>query len=225
MEKALTNAFNTAGIHICKMKNIDKTKEQLISELEENSKLFGEIEAAYLQYKSAIEKLLSFEKALETMQLGVTFTDLDGKILYINPADSKMHGYTVEDVKDKNVRILAPSEIWDPLSIQKITSMKRWKRESINMRKDKSTFPVQLMSDVVTNSEGEPVGVVTTCEDITERKEMEKEIRERIVELEEFYEMSVGRELRMKDLKKEIKKLRADSENNSDSFSNYLKET
>ncbi len=207
------------------MKNIDKTKEQLISELEENSKLFGEIEASYLQYKAAIEKLLFYEKALETMQLGVTITDLEGKILYINPADSKMHGYTVEELEDKNVRILAPSEIWDPLSIQKITSMKRWKRESINRRKDDSTFPVQLMSDVVTNSEGEPVGVVTTCEDITERKEMEKEIRERIVELEEFYEMSVGRELRMKDLKKEIKKLKVESENNSDDFSNYLKET
>ncbi|MEN8262982.1 MAG: PAS domain S-box protein [Nitrospirota bacterium] len=145
------------------MKNIDKTKEQLICELEENSKLFGEIEASYLQYKAAMEKLLSFEKALETMQLGVTITDLDGKILYINPADSIMHGYTVEELEDENVRTLAPPEIWDPLSIQKITSMKRWKRESINNRKDGSTFPVQLMSDVVTNSEGEPVGVVTTC--------------------------------------------------------------
>ncbi len=225
MEKARTNALNAAGTHINKMKNIDKTKEQLISELEENNKLFGEIEASYLQYKSAIEKLLSFEKALETMQLGVTITDLDGKILYINPADSKMHGYSVEELEDENVRIFAPSEIWDPLSIQKITSMKRWKRESINRRKDDSTFPVQLMSDVVTSSEGEPVGVVTTCEDITERKEMEKEIRERIVELEEFYEMSVGRELRMKDLKKEIKKLKEESESNSDDFSNYLKET
>ena len=207
------------------MSNINKTKEQLINELEENRKLIGEIETSYLQYKTAIEKLLSFEKALETMQLGVTITDPEGKILYINPADSKMHGYTVEKLKDEDVRILAPSEIWDPLSIQKITSMKRWKRESINKRKDGSTFPVQLMSDVVNNSEGEPIGVVTTCEDITERKEMEKEIRERIVELEEFYEMSVGRELRMKDLKKEIKKLRAESDNNSDDFSNYLKET
>ncbi|MEN8262981.1 MAG: hypothetical protein ABFR82_05920 [Nitrospirota bacterium] len=54
---------------------------------------------------------------------------------------------------------------------------------------------------------------------------MEKEIRERIVELEEFYEMSVGRELRMKELKKEIKKLKVESDNNSDDFSNYVKET
>ena len=186
------------------------TKEELINELQESNRRVDEIEKAYLQYKTPMEKLLSFEKALETMQLGVTITDLEGKILYINPADSAMHGYTVEELKDENVRILAPADMWDPLSMEKITSMKRWKRESVNRRKDGSHFPVQLMSDLVTNSEGEPIGIVTSCEDITERKEMEKEIRERIVELEDFYEMSVGRELRMKDLKKEIKKLKAE---------------
>ncbi len=186
------------------------TKEELINELQENSRRVNEIEKAYLQYKTPLEKLLSFEKALETMQIGVTITDLEGKILYINPADSAMHGYTVEELKDENVRILAPPDMWDPMSLEKITSMKRWKRESVNRRKDGSNFPVQLMSDVVANSEGEPIGIVTSCEDITERKEMEKEIRERIVELEGFYEMSVGRELRMKDLKKEIKKLKAE---------------
>ena len=188
------------------MKHKNKTEE----ELQENIRRVSEIETSYLQYKTSVEKLLSFEKALETMQLGVTITDLEGKILYINPADSIMHGYTLEELKDDNVRLLAPTDTWDPMSIEKITSMKRWKRESINRRKDGSHFQVQLMSDLVTNSKGEPIGIVTTCEDITERKEMEKEIRERIVELEDFYEMSVGRELRMKDLKKEIKKLKAE---------------
>ena len=186
------------------------TKQELINELQESSRRVNEIEKAYLQYKTPMEKLLSFEKALETMQLGVTITDLEGTILSINPADPIMHGYTLKELKDENVRILAPADMWDPMTIEKITSMKRWKRESVNRRKDGSHFPVQLMSDLVTNSEGEPIGIVTSCEDITERKEMEKEIRERIVELEDFYEMSVGRELRMKDLKKEIKKLKAE---------------
>jgi PAS domain S-box-containing protein len=192
------------------MKHKNKTKEELINELQENIRRVTEIETLYLQYRTAVGKLRSFEKALETMQLGVTITDLEGKILYINPSDSINHGYTVEELKDKNVRILAPAETWDPMSIEKVTSMKRWKRESINRRKNGSHFPVQLMSDVVTDSQGEPIGIVTTCEDITERKEMEKEIRERIVELEDFYEMSVGRELRMKELKKEIRNLKAE---------------
>ena len=37
------------------------------------------------------EQLLSLRKAVETMQLGVTITDLDGKIRYSNPAEAKQH--------------------------------------------------------------------------------------------------------------------------------------
>jgi hypothetical protein len=49
---------------------------------------------------------------------------------------------------------------------------------------------------------------------ITERKKAEKSLKssekeliKRVKELEEFYKMAVGRELRMKQLKNEIKKL------------------
>ena len=46
--------------------------------------------------------------------------------------------------------------------------------------------------------------------DITERKKAREEIDNRIKELEEFYEMAVGRELKMKSLKEEVEKLKAD---------------
>ncbi len=35
---------------------------------------------------------LRLEKAVETMQIGVTVTDLDGRIVYCNPSDASMHG-------------------------------------------------------------------------------------------------------------------------------------
>jgi hypothetical protein len=76
------------------------------------------------------------------------------------------------------------------------------------MRKDGNIFPVRLMSDVIKNSEGTPVGIVTTCEDITDRKRIENEVKDRIKELETFYEAAVNRELKMKELKKEIKYLK-----------------
>ncbi len=119
-----------------------------------------------------------------------------------------MHGYTAEEVKDKDVTSFAPVKNRKPLTVKDITSMKRWKRESVNIRKDGNIFPVHLMSDVIKNSEGTPVGIVTTCEDITDRKRMENEIKERIKELETFYEAAVNRELKMKELKKEIKELK-----------------
>jgi PAS domain S-box-containing protein len=48
--------------------------------------------------------------------------------------------------------------------------------------------------------------------DITERKQAEKEVQKRIKELEEFYDMAVGRELKNIELKKEIKKLKEELE-------------
>ncbi len=40
--------------------------------------------------------------------------------------------------------------------------------------------------------------------DITERKKAEVEIKKRVKELEDFYDMAVGRELRMIELKDKI---------------------
>ena len=120
--------------------------------------------------------LLSLQKAVETMQIGVTITDRNGKIIYINPADAEMHGYRVEELMGKDARIFAPPHIWKAKSPQSM--LMRFRRETMNTRKDGSTFPVQLMSDVVTDAEGEVFAVITTCEDISERKKNEETIKQ-----------------------------------------------
>ncbi len=192
------------------LRDEDRTEEQLLIELQETRRKLRETESLYRKHRQAAETLRFFEKALETMQLGVTITDLERKIIYVNPADASMHGYSVDELRGENVRMFAPAETWKPLTEEQILSMKRWKRESINRRKDGTSFPVQLMSDVVTDAVGKPIGIVTTCEDITERKNMERELKERVEELEKFYEMAVGRELRMKELKEEIRKMKSE---------------
>lgn len=107
------------------------------------------------------------------MQMGVTITDANGKIIYANPADAEMHGYRTDELIGRDARFFSPSEIWrgmpDPMQ-------KRYKRESTNVRKDGSTFPVYLMSDAVTDADGRVLFVVTTCKDITERKRNEEVI-------------------------------------------------
>jgi len=59
----------------------------------------------------------------------------------------------------------------------------------------------------IKDENGRVLSVIEVGRDITERKKMEKEVKERIEELEKFYEMAIGRELRMKELKDEIKRL------------------
>lgn len=148
------------------MKDKNKTPSHLLRELTKIKE----------KYKKTNESLIFFKKALETMQLGVTITDPKGKILYCNPAEAEMHLYPARELIGKNVREFAPSHLWNPLTITKITAMNRWKRESTNTRKDNSLFPVKLMSDVVKNKRGRPIGIVTTCEDITYYKKSEAKI-------------------------------------------------
>lgn len=118
------------------------------------------------------------DTAVENMQLGVTVTDLTGRIAFMNPADAAMHGYAVEELAGRDVRVFAPPGTARRMTAEQIERIKTWRRETVNVRKDGTLFPVQLMSDVVRNAEGEAIGVVTTCEDITQRKLAERALWE-----------------------------------------------
>ncbi len=116
------------------------------------------------------ETLLQLKKAVETMQIGVTITDINGRIIYSNPADARMHGYTREELTGSHSHVFAPSESRRSLKWEQVKSMSSWRRESANVRRDGSLFPVHLWSDAVVDDDGEPIGIVTICEDITDRK-------------------------------------------------------
>lgn len=138
------------------------------------------------EHKKLEEQLLQLQKAVENMQLGVTVTNLQGKILYTNPAEAKMHGYDVSDLIGQDVGVLAPPTLRQPVSLEEI---KRWKgsvRESVNIRKDGSLFPVWLMSEIVRDPNGEPTAFVTSCEDITERKRAEEALRQSEIKYREL---------------------------------------
>jgi two-component system cell cycle sensor histidine kinase/response regulator CckA len=123
---------------------------------------------------AALEDLRRLHKAVETMQVGVTITDLAGRVVYVNPAEASMHGYDVREYVGQAARSLSPRQDWRPLSAEQLRTLRKWQRERVRQRRDGSTFPVLLMSDVVTDAEGEPVGIVTVCEDITERRRAEE---------------------------------------------------
>jgi hypothetical protein len=60
---------------------------------------------------------------------------------------------------------------------------------------------------VKVDEDGTPVSVVGGLVDIEDRKAAESEEQERLAQLEQFQRLTVGRELRMIELKKEIEYL------------------
>jgi diguanylate cyclase (GGDEF)-like protein/PAS domain S-box-containing protein len=128
--------------------------------------------------ETAEARLQRLEKALDTMQVGVTITDAERRILYVNRAEAEMHGYSKEELFGEKASIFAPKRLHaKPIPPPQLKTICSWQRESVNIRKDGSTYPVEILSDLVTDSQGEPIGIVSISRDITEKKEWEEALR------------------------------------------------
>ena len=163
----------------------------LITRLEETGRhlerLDGELKEANHERHKAQEELIPLRKAVDIMQLGVTITDMQRKILYTNIADARMHGYDVEELIGRDVRIFAPASTHKDLMPEDVQNMTNWSRESVNCRKDGSVFPVRMTSDIVRDVKDgvlSNIAIVATCEDISERKCSEEalRLRQRVIE-------------------------------------------
>ncbi len=128
-----------------------------------------------LERVTALVRMRRLEKAVETLELGVTITDTKGRILYTNPAEAELHGYRVEELIGKDVSVFMPAS-WQPAP-GRPHQLASWRRETVNVRRDGTIFPVQLLSNPVTHADGAPIGTVTCCEEITERKRLEQALR------------------------------------------------
>jgi len=131
----------------------------------------------------AEQELRILKHAIETIPVGVTITSPEGKIIYTNPAEANMHSYTVDELVGQNPRLLAPPEVWNKEAID-LADYVSSSRESVNIRKNGEVFPVYLVSTAVFGHDGHPLGVISVCEDITARKEVEALLRKQHAAME-----------------------------------------
>jgi diguanylate cyclase (GGDEF)-like protein/PAS domain S-box-containing protein len=122
------------------------------------------------------DNLRMLKEAVDCLPIGITLSDVSGKIIYSNPAEAEIHGYSPEELIGKDANEFAPQSQRKPLTSDQMNSMGLLKRESVNIRKSGEAFPVQLTSLAVRSCDGRCLGIVTTCEDITSQKETERKI-------------------------------------------------
>jgi PAS domain S-box-containing protein len=122
--------------------------------------------------KQTEDSLRLLKEAVEALPIGITIINTEEKIIYINPAESEMHGYPMDEIIGKDARMFAPRESWNPMAFEQLHAMGIYKRESMNIRLNGEVFPAQLTSIAVRDVSGTPIGIITACEDITERKQM-----------------------------------------------------
>jgi PAS domain S-box-containing protein len=144
------------------------------------------VETIVYQTATAIQKARLFQEinqlnqAIQSSNDAILTTDLNGKITQVNPAFTKMSGYTEEEIIGKTPAILNSGvqskefyqELWKSILAGEI-----WRSELINKRKDGTLYTIDQTILPVRNEEGKLIGFLATERDITENKQAESQLR------------------------------------------------
>jgi PAS domain S-box-containing protein len=146
----------------------------------------------------AEEELLKFKMGIERSNEAMFLTDINGTIVYANPAFEKIYGYSREETLGKTPRILKsgtlPHEVykqfWDTLLAKKVVT-----GEIINKTKDGRLLNTESSSNPILDKNGNVTGFLAIQHDVTERKLSEvalQESEERYRKLVEFSPDTIG---------------------------------
>ncbi len=146
------------------------------------------------QKKSERQLLLSekkYQRLYETTQDGIMARDLNGKMIDCNLAYAKMLGYSKKELKHMAIRQLIPEKWLDQREritekVLRIGHSVLFEREYV--RRDGSIFPASVRTWRLTDGKGKVVGLWSIVRDITEQKELQRNLQEHAGALQKIVE-------------------------------------
>jgi len=178
------------------MRDEGKTKKQLLADLNRMRQQINELEKGKVEREKAEEALRRSEERyhvfVESLFDTVYQFDLEGKFVYANEAATHMFGYSMDEILN-SIRVKDTIEEKDiAVSTRDIAEILKGKSvvgERTFIRRDGTRFVGEVHSGPV--YEGEKiVGVRGILRDISERKQIEHNLNERVKELECLYSIA-----------------------------------
>ena len=159
----------------------------------------------FLEDLNALESYIS--DVFTFSPLPLCFVSRTGVILESNPAFEKISNLNFDEIVGKTI-----DQLFEKKEIKKLirSTLKRGLVEGREMKffpKAKKKVLVQVFTKTKKDEKRETVGYFLSLFDLTRIKKTERELRKRVEELERFHTLTVGRELKMIELKKKIKEL------------------
>jgi PAS domain S-box-containing protein len=147
---------------------------------DEDGQIFGLFTSRNIQERKTAEfELLKLSRAIEQSSASVIITDILGHIEYVNPAFCNNTGYSFEEVKGKNPRLLksghTTAETYQKLW-QTIKSGGSWRGTFKTKRKDGSFFWEAANISPVIDNQGNISHFLAIKEDITEQRKIRNEL-------------------------------------------------
>src|SRR2546423_280521 len=157
----------------------------------------------------------------------VFVSDLEGKIIQANDAVSQLLGFRQDEVVEQSLsRFISPEETREfTAALREVVERGVTRNAVLNPRSASGeVIPTSLNASALRDSEGKVIGAIGILRDmrayeqvVRDLEQSKTELQEKILDLEKFEEVVVGRELKMIALEKELErqqrefdKLRAD---------------
>jgi two-component system cell cycle sensor histidine kinase/response regulator CckA len=125
-----------------------------------------------------------YRRLYETTQDGIMARDPQGKMINCNQAYAKMLGYSKKELRNMDIKDLLP-ERWLEQRYRIVNKVLQTGRsvlfEREYRRMDGSVFPASVRTWRLTDGKGKVIGVWSIVRDITEQKQMQKDL-EKIIE-------------------------------------------
>jgi len=126
-------------------------------------------------------QLRRLSQAVEQSPISLVITDLQAHIEYVNAAFTRASGYTLEEVRGKNPRILQSgktlSSTYDAMWAQ-LTGGQSWQGEVINRNKAGREYTEWVLIYPLRNRQGQVTHYLAHKEDITEKKKAMAQIQQ-----------------------------------------------
>jgi PAS domain S-box-containing protein len=151
----------------------------------------------------------------------VFVADLEGKILQANDAVSQLLGFRQDELVEQSLlRFISPEETREfTAALREVVERGVTRNARLNPRSATGeVIPTALNASALRDSDGKVIGAIGILRDMREYervvRDLEKskaELQDKILDLEKFEEVVVGRELKMIALEKEVENLRRQS--------------
>lgn len=141
----------------------------------DNKSYFYSIVHDITEKKKQEQHIKLLGKSVEQSPVAIFITNKNGIIEYINPAFTKITGYTYIDIQNSSPNILNSgshsqafyNNLWNT-----IKNNKKWTGEIQNKRKDGTLYWCSLAISPIVNENNEIINFVAASEDITHKKTM-----------------------------------------------------
>lgn len=137
-------------------------------------------EACILELKQYRDRSHLLRSAIEQSGEGICIVDLNRIIIFVNSAFASMHGYEPDALLGQPVSIFHTDEQMPAVekSLATILATGQFSGEMWHARADGSVFPAYMNNALLLNDNREPIGIIGTMHDITNRLRAEYAIQE-----------------------------------------------